>query len=163
MLLIVFFLEKFFAKNYVFHTCALVRILTLFLNTVAKIQKAMWKKHRQKKRTTCKHKIITHKSGKKEHSGSWRTLWNRVSKQCTNHKRNKQQPKHHHRQQETKATGVWETGMRVAEMALLDFLIPFLKRAEKKLQRRQGRTMELRARLNEKNRKEIRRKDITCS
>lgn len=86
-----------------------------------------------------------------------------VSKQCTNHKGNKQQPKHHHRQQETKATGVWETGMRVAEMALLDFLIPFLKRAEKKLQRRQGRTMELRARLNEKNRKEIRRKDITCS
>ena len=86
-----------------------------------------------------------------------------VSKQCTNHKGNKQQPKHHHRQQETKATGVWETGVRVAETTLLDFLIPFLKRAEKKLQRRQGRTMELRARLNEKNRKEIRREDITCS
>lgn len=48
-------------------------------------------------------------------------------------------------------------------MALLDFLIPFLKRAEKKLQRRQGRTMELSARLNEENRKEIRRKGVTRS
>lgn len=34
---------------------------SLFFNTVAKIQKAMWKKQRQKKRTTCKHKIITYK------------------------------------------------------------------------------------------------------
>ena len=56
-----------------------------------------------------------------------------VSKQCTNHKGKKQQPKHHQQQQETKATRVWETRVRVAEMALLDFLIPFLQRAEKKL------------------------------
>lgn len=72
------YFKKFFAKNYLFHACALVSILSLFLNTVAKIQKARWKKQRQKKQTTQKHKIIMCKSGKKEHSGSWQTLLNRV-------------------------------------------------------------------------------------
>lgn len=39
--------------------------------------------------------------------------------------------------------------MRVVEKALSDSQIPFVKRAEKKLQRRQGSTMKLSARLNE--------------
>lgn len=72
-----------------------------------------------------------------------------VGKQCPNCKEKKQQPKCHHHQQGKKAARIWETYMRVVEKALSDSQIPFVKRAEKKLQRRQGSTMKLSARLNE--------------
>lgn len=44
---------------------------------------------------------------------------------------------------QTKTTRIWETQMKVVEMALAGFLIPFVKRAEEKLQKRQGETHEV--------------------
>lgn len=122
------------------------------------MQKAMWKKQREKKQSACKHKIITYRFGKNEHSGSWWTLLNTVwVSDVPTVEEGKQRLEQYHQQGSgSHRGGLWEQHFQT-------FWFLLFKEQKGTYKGGWGRATESSARLMRQNRQEIRRKGVTHS
>lgn len=142
--------KKFFAKNSLFTPSLCFGQNSLFaFKYCSENSEGHVEKTEGKKQTTHKHKIIMYRSRKRKHSGSRRTLSNRVrvsNVPIVKERNSNQSTTISNKKQRLPGSG--RHGGGVQKWHFQTFLIPFLKRAEEKLQRRQGRTVELSTRLN---------------